>query len=175
MRTLKTQSTRATVIRTQERMDQQYLINVTRNIMGELEITHTDLEKHPRAKDFSQHVFQNVLHHIKEWNSTTLGKIVAYGLGKGETSKDIPLRRTSLEDAWHGSPLEPEVSGGLALEWLAATTIVAAAYDLLLTHAFVDHLKAKASSGGRDEYAVAEIFLASGWKTKNPKLSTKSH
>lgn len=150
MRTLTTTSTRATLIRTQERMDQQYIVNVTRNVMGELEITHDDLVKYPRAKDFSKHVFQNVLHHIKEWNSTTLGRIVAYGLGKGETSNDIPLRTTSLEDAWFGSPLETQVDGGLALEWLAATTIVAAAYDLLRIHALVGHIKARAAAGGEN-------------------------
>ena len=104
MRTLTTTSTRATVIRTQERMDQQYIVNVTRNVMGELEIIHDDLVKHPRAKDFFKHVFQNVLHLIKEWNSTTLGKIAAYGLGRGETSKSIPLRTTSLDEVWFGSP-----------------------------------------------------------------------
>ena len=137
-----------TRVRQQEWMDQRYFVNVVRNIMGELEITRDDLEKHPRAKDFSKHVFQNVLHHIKGWNSTTLGRIVAYGLGHGETSKDIPLRQTTLEDVWFGDGLGIESSGGLALEWYAATTLVAAAYDLLLIKAFVSHLKREAAKGG---------------------------
>lgn len=140
----------STRIRQQEWMDQEYIVNVTKNVMGELEITHDDLEKHPRAKDFSKHVFQNVLHHIKGWNSTTLGKIVAYGLERGETSKNIPLRTTSLEDVWFGDGLGIQSSGGLALEWYAATTLVAAAYDLLLTNAFVSHLKREAANGGRN-------------------------
>lgn len=154
----KTQSNRATLIRTQERMDQEYITNVTRNIMGELHITHEDLQEHPSPKDFSKHVFPGVLHHIKEWSSSTLGKIAAYGLGRGETSRNIPLRQTSLEDAWYGTPLEMRVSGGLALEWFATITIIATAYDLLMAHALVDHLKAKAAVGGENGYPVSEIF-----------------
>ena len=150
MRTSKPSHIPSTRIRQQEWMDQKYIVNVTSNVMGELDITHDDLEKHPRAKDFSKYVFQNVLHHIKGWNSTTLGKIIAYGLGHSETSKNIPLRQTTLENVWFGSPLEIQISGGLALEWLAATTLVAAAYDLLLTNAFISHLQREAVKGGRD-------------------------
>jgi hypothetical protein len=123
-------------------MDQEYITNVARNVMGELKIAPDDLEKHPVPKDFSKHVFQNVLHHIKGWNSGTLGRITAYGLGRGETSEDIPLRRTTLDDVWFGSPLETQVSGRLALGWLAATTLVAAMYDLLAAQALVRQLSA---------------------------------
>ena len=148
MRSPKELELHETRVRQQEWMDQQYFVNVAKNVMGELEITRDDLEKHPRAKDFSKHVFQNVLHHIKGWNSTTLGGIVAYGLGRGETSKDIPFRQTTLEDVWFGDGLGIQSSGGLALEWYAATTLVAAVYDILLINAFVCHLKREAAKGG---------------------------
>jgi hypothetical protein len=154
MRAPKQLELRATRVRQQEWMDQDYLVNVVKNVMGELEITRDALKKHPRAKDFSKHVFQNVLHHIQGWNSATLGGIVAYGLGRGETSKNIPLRRTTLEDVWFGNGLGIESSGGLALEWYAATTLVAAMYDLVLVNAFVSHLKREVTRGGRNGVSI---------------------
>ena len=158
MRTLKPQSLRAMRVRKQKWLDQQYFADVTRDVMGKLEITQADLEKYPHARDFSRAAFPHVLHHIQEWNSTTLGKIAAYGLGRGETSEDIPLRRTSLEDAaWHGTLPDPEADGGYRLEWLVATTIVAAAYDFLCANAMVYHLKARARAGGREDCLIREL------------------
>lgn len=157
MRTLKTQSTRAALIRMQTRMDQQYIVNVAKNVMGELGITQDELMRNPG--DFSLHVFDSVLCHIQEWNSTTLGKIAAYGLSAGETSGDIPLRTTSLKDVYYGCPLELEVADGASmLEWLAAMTIVAAVYDLLRINDFVRHLHAKATEGGQNGCSVAEAI-----------------
>ncbi|MFA6554397.1 MAG: hypothetical protein WCS89_02700 [Candidatus Paceibacterota bacterium] len=150
----------ATRIRQQKWLDQEYIVNVTKNIMGELQITNDDLKKHSCVKDFSKHVFQNVLHLIGRRNSTTLGKIIAYGLGSGETSasESIPLRRTSMGDAWYGTPLEIDISGGLALEWLATTVIVATAFDLLQANALEDYIKARVAKGGQDG-PVPDLYL----------------
>jgi hypothetical protein len=158
MRTLKPLSTRATVIRTQERMDQRYFIEVTRNIMGELQITQEDFETHSDVRSFSGYVFPTVLHRISEMNSSTLGSIAAYGLGKGQTSKDIPLRATTLKDVWYGTPLDLDLSGGVCLEWLAATTVVAAIFDILRIHAFVGYLHEKAEAGGENGVPVAGLL-----------------
>ena len=158
MRTLETLTTRATVIRTQERMDQQYIINVARNIMGELQITQEDFETHSGVRNFCGFIFPTVLHRIMEMNSATLGKIAAYGLGEGETSKDIPLRTTTLKDAWYGTPLELELSGGVGLEWLATATVVGAIHDLLSVHAFVDDLQDRAHAAGAEGLPIRELF-----------------
>lgn len=129
-------------------MDQLYFVNLTNNVIGELQITDEDLQRHPRPKDFSEHAFSSILHHIKGWSSETLGKIIAYGLGRGETCGQILTRRTTLEDAWFRDHLGPECGGGMVLEWYAATTLVASVYDKLLIKAFVGHLKKEARKGG---------------------------
>lgn len=143
------ESVRAQNLRKQAYMDQHYLTNLTRNIIGELEIVPDDLQKVDKGE-----LFGAVLHHIMDWNAETLGRIAVYGLARGETSEDIPLRTTTLEETWFGTPPEPELGGRLMLEWIAANVLVASIRDLFFVVALRDALVSAAREGGEEGFRL---------------------
>lgn len=111
----------------------EYLYNVARDMMGRTKAMQLVADGLPVEGAAFRRVFIGDIQSIlRSWNPETLGSIVVFGRGGGESN--INPHITTLREVGLGESMTEHMDGRMLLLTLASLTIVAAMLDLARSH-----------------------------------------